>query len=205
MKNQVRLMPRYPFRVHGHDIDLERFARVFRLAWRHIPVGERRRLLTYWQALPTYPGFAPRFVILDDLFNRGQDLNALGFCHFGSNSFEFLADAVNLMPDNILSTLIAHELAHVVFRLRCREEQPGDFASGLFLSIEGEPEQEGEGVDDFLSWRWQEEQDVRELQDSWGFDEFDFCAWLDENREHLAQLKGAREEELQAFILAQGA
>lgn len=198
----LRLLPRYPMRVDGNGVDLKRFVRVFRETWKGIPLSERRRLLSYWRSRSPTP-YSPRFIILEGLYNRGEDIAALGVCYFHQNAFEFRADAVNLMPDNILRTLIAHELAHVAHRLHWRGHTPEDFRDHLNLVADDEPIPEGNGPNDLGSPHWMEEHETRQLHGDWGFCEEEFDEWLGENQDTLQAMKEAREAEFMAWYEAQ--
>ncbi len=117
MNSDLPLLPRHGVRLRAFDTDQgERFAAVFAATWRRLPLYARRSLLRHWRA-PDDLCFAlvghqsPRFEIVPFL-SRCDDPDALGLCRFKGHKFQFQADAVALLPDEHLATLIAHELCH---------------------------------------------------------------------------------------------
>ncbi len=101
------------------------------------------------------------------------------------------------MPDDILSILIAHELAHPVTRISWRHHSPEMFQQGsanfaLLLKPEYEAPEEQRGT-----WMDDEETETRELQDFWGFEEEMLCNW---EEEHTPRLKQKYDEEMAALM-----
>ena len=95
---------------HGDD---QRFARNFRTTWRLMGKEERRRLTDYWRNPdPTLrmPQALFPYMELVDVWARRND--EVGCCTNNGRKFMFWAVGVDAMPDDMVQTLIAHELGH---------------------------------------------------------------------------------------------
>jgi hypothetical protein len=104
---------RLPFVCLGGDSD--RFARVFDSASGRIPPEERRVLFAYWRENPPAPAitienlpYLDVTMIEGKAWAVGMNVNGQGL------AFRYAAQAMMEMPDDILETLWAHELAHVI-------------------------------------------------------------------------------------------
>src|SRR5262245_54139912 len=84
-----------------------RFTEHFYAVWRSLPLGSRRRMLHYFRASAPAPVMV---VIWPPIFDA--DTKTLGMWKRGSRCFYFWDAIVDTLPDNLLRTLIAHELAH---------------------------------------------------------------------------------------------
>lgn len=143
----------------ANHCDHRYFARVFRDTWRLIPLRDRRRAVRYWQDhRPEYlpAGPTPIVAVLFDWSSR--EAATMGAWMPNQFALRFWSPAVRVLPEIHLRTLIAHEIAHVVYRTY--------------------PAFEGEGGYDPTDPFDPEELGVRELNRDWGFDEeaFDDCA-----------------------------
>jgi hypothetical protein len=170
-----------------------RFIRVFRDTWRRLPHWPRRKLVAEWRnyLMP------PPTVEVTNVW-RMMDGKTWGSWHPPSpgsaHLFHFWSNAVNAMPDEILSILIAHELAHPVMRLMWRGWYPERFYPGTLLILPEwmPPEEEKGSIFD------EEESDTRELQDEWGFSEDLLCEWEAENAARLMAKHEAENRALEA-------
>lgn len=128
--DKIALLPRHKiFYTPNYFVDNARFVRVWRSTWARLPLRARRKLLAYWRTLPTHAlGHAPRFhCVLGYISRHVKDCKAVGMWNFSDGSTHYLADAVNIMPDEILASLIAHELAHAVYRIEWKQQEPKAF------------------------------------------------------------------------------
>ncbi len=186
----VALLPRHKiFLTSAGYVDDARFVRVFRATWRRIPLRYRCRLLAYWRELQNESeGLCPVFFPAQKMPTDHERVDApmaLGLWKSFGGSTHYLAPVVEMMPDNILSTLIAHELAHVAYRLDMQFSQPELFTDGdgaltrLCLRERDEVE------------RYGDEMEVREMQDEWGFDEDECCEWLQASQVQLYEITAA--------------
>jgi hypothetical protein len=138
MKGYLSIMPRSGLYVREYqDVDAPHFAAVFRSTWLSLPMWARRPMLKRWrdyrhhyaatgineETRATLLRMPCPLIEIDwsDVGGRqleGEKINALGAYRapkFGSGispRFCFWSEAVRTMPDDALSTLIAHELAH---------------------------------------------------------------------------------------------
>jgi Zn-dependent protease with chaperone function len=120
-EKRIPLLPRHkiylPAFGYGDD---EKFARVFRDTWPRLPLHVRRVLLKHWRETKLHPDLrAPAIEVLPDWSRpAGRKFNNVYgmYADDGLHEIRFWAPAVDLMPDEQLSALIAHELAHVYAR-----------------------------------------------------------------------------------------
>lgn len=141
--------PRIPFYGYGDD---ERFARLVRSTWFQIPYGHRRKMIEFWRSSQSRaaPYWNPTFSLLVDWARRTPGM--LGFCTGHGRELRFYAPAVDKMPDEVVRTLIAHEIGHVFV-----------LANGSASDMDEESE----------------EIEVRFLNDDWwGFDEAGIDEWM---------------------------
>ncbi len=159
--------------------DHARFMRLFQETWRMIPFWARRELCAEWRPLKV----SPPLVEVTSCWKLadGKVFGSWNLHH----QFHFWSNAVNAMPDDILSILIAHELAHPVNRILWRKWYPERFEvpKKLILKPTWEVPEEHRGSPLMDG----EEIDTRELQDSWGFDEEKLCDWEEANASRLKQ------------------
>lgn len=96
------------------DGDDERFARSFRKTWWRLAKDVRRSLTDYWRdpdlVYMVLQIVFPTIEVLDDWSGRGE--RDLARCCKNGHHFLFWAPAVDAMPEHLVQTLIAHELAH---------------------------------------------------------------------------------------------
>lgn len=155
----------------GQAVEADRFVGRFRAVWQKVPPGEREIMGLHW---------AKRRQKMADIFARSAtpisdrvevpmvqvhlervDFEAhgfsepLGFYCGRTFSLTFWAVAVDLMDENTLDSLIAHELAHAYTD-----------AAGIAKVVEDE-----------------EEEQVGQVMRSWGFDDTVIDDWKQRNRE----------------------
>ena len=125
------------------DNDQERhFAGVFRDTWCRIPLGRRRQLVTFWRddVWSHHAGpFSPKLELLQDWSGRGEEDVAI--CGLMGHGLRFYSGDIDVMPDNIVSDVIAHELAHV-WLIAAGQHNPLD------------PEQDSEYPADYQMAEW---------------------------------------------------
>ena len=83
-----------------------RFDGMFVNVWKSLPLAARRRMLRYFRSSTPIPFVVALTPQIDD------DQHTLGIWKSGSRCFLFWSEAVERLPDTLLRTLIAHELAH---------------------------------------------------------------------------------------------
>lgn len=171
--------------------DDRRFGRLFRQAWHRLPLGDRRCLLKFWRegaAAGLFFGgrtrhlkharpdgsqlvhVAPRVELLPFLPSSAGP-SAFGFCNGEGSALLFLAPFVDALPDEAVMTLIAHEIAHAYLR-----------AIGVpFFDYDNDD-----------PWN-EEEMEVKEIVDCWGFDE----SGLDDVAQGLSPLLKSLNEEME--------
>ena len=160
---------------HGDD---QRFARNFRTTWRLIGKEERRSLTDYWRnpdPMRMMPQLlSPVIELLDDWSGRSDEL---GGCTNNGHKFMFWAVGVDAMPDDMVQTLIAHELGHAYRRAIGRD---------IFDPV-NPPTEAKEREEEF--------QTRLLVGGVWGFDEEALTEWLNENydsmmRDYKARMSG---------------
>lgn len=118
----IPILPRHGVVVWtpGDDKQAVRFARLFREAWKHLPLYARRRILGHWRDddAPRIFGmvYSPLIHLEDDWDGRkrGRGLRGdLGMVHREGHMIHFWTKIVAAFPDELVRDLIAHELAHV--------------------------------------------------------------------------------------------
>jgi hypothetical protein len=138
---------------YGNDA---KFARVFRDTWPRLPLWARRAMLANWRTKSSPPLLClPHIKVLDSWARRKKEV---GIYFPAREEILFRAPAVDLMPDEILSVLISHELAHAA-----------SYAAALWFTNDGY-----KGTQD-------EEFATRDMNWGWGFEEDELDAWLHEN------------------------
>ena len=143
----------------GHTDD-ERFARNFRKTWRRLGNDVRTSLLDYWRdpdIVYMSQLIFPTIEVLDEWSGRREF--DLARCSKNGHHFRFWAPAVDAMPDHLVQTLIAHELAHA-YRA----------SVGIFVMDPDNPATAHEDRTDELDTR-------RLLCDEWGFDDTELDDW----------------------------
>ena len=102
----------------AHDY-APRFAALFRASWSRLPVAAQGTLIGKWQSSDDG---SPTFVLCDDLEDHAAGIGTYGI-HSGQARFDFSAAKLRDMPDRLVETLIAHELAH------CALGHTGDYST----------------------------------------------------------------------------
>ncbi len=157
-RSGIYLMP------FGHADD-ERFARNFRETWRLMGKDGRRSLTDYWRN-PDPMRWVPQILspgieLLDDW--SGRDDDDFGYCTNNGHKFMFWACGVDAMPDDIVQTLIAHELGHAY---RC--------AIGEHIIDPANLPTESDRIEEEMNTRLT-------VECLWGFDEEALSEWLTHN------------------------
>lgn len=196
MRKPIGIMPRsglYLDHWNCSDEQAHRFAEVFRQTWKRLPMWARRPMLKDWRNWRDYfislcadektreeIAAIPVPALSIDCFLRGGTDDALAayYGHYG-RAIQFWKPAVEMMPDDVLSTLIAHELAHAYLHAtgRAPSKQPG------YVPLPKEDE-----------WLDDEEAMVRETMNEWDFEDSAIDEWL---HEHRARMMAAHEFEMQ--------
>ena len=150
---------------HGDD---QRFARNFCTTWRLLGEEERRSLTDYWRnpdPMRMMPQMLfPGIELLDDWSGRDGEF---GHCTNNGHKLMFWACSVDAMPDDMVQTLIAHELGHVYRKAISRH-----------VVDPANPPTEAE--------RREEEFQTRlTVEVEWGFDEEALSEWLSENLDSI--------------------
>jgi hypothetical protein len=140
--------------------DRQRFAGIFHAAWNLLQAADRERIVDWWHA-----GFAgepsPQIHLMAD-----YELPAAAES-FGHRLF-FNAGVADLMPEAILSSLIGHELAHVL-----HYATPGS-AANQFPPNYNAKEAEADAT-----------------ADAWGFSMADLRAWANANAQAIIGQTGS--------------
>lgn len=92
----------------------QRFASIFRSTWNALPLWARRRILRHWRE-PSEQGVDVLNLTIE-LISDVPDEDGPGIatcCNLG-HYLEFYEPLVDRMPDECVTALIAHELAHVL-------------------------------------------------------------------------------------------
>ena len=94
------------------DGDSERFVALFGKAWARIPEDAKEQLLGYWRQSDLQDYTFPRVEYVNSWKDRRR--GTAGECRYGGNWLVFSASYLDRMPENIVETVVAHELAHVL-------------------------------------------------------------------------------------------
>jgi hypothetical protein len=146
--------------------DEDRFAEVFRLTWRRIPLGARRSLLKHWREsrsdLDRREGTPSPHIALRREWIQREPLT-LGCWKPKSMHILFYAPVVDTMPVEVLVSLIAHEIGHAYLEAIHHES--------MFLSRKFEEE--------IASGKCRNPQEdvVFEILLEWGIDEQPYHDW----------------------------
>ena len=134
---RVRVLPRRKlFLEHEVGTDAARLVRLFREAWRRLPLYVRRALLALWARPPHWPAdvalpadfkgavFARVRLVrtLGQCNMLGDELaaplEAMGCCSSNGRLVRFSDAWCSLLSDEAVRVLVAHELCHAFFRAR---------------------------------------------------------------------------------------
>jgi hypothetical protein len=180
-RDRPPLLPRHGIVLHCDNVeDPGRFARLFRETWHAIPLGPRRLMLKHWRDKTSLCPL-PRIVMVKFLRD-----NALGLCKNEGCEVQFLTDAVDLMPDECVRTLIAHELAHVYL---------GVVLPHLWAAADNPRwNPDGDAPSHVSRLEFEAELRVLFVSEEWGFDEDGLDRWLDQGGREV--LKEANERQL---------
>jgi hypothetical protein len=170
---------------------------VFKATWQRLPMRDRRIMRDHWQACKD--SFANDWGPVGLLFGPLPEVKVEGFintrapkkfldplgAYCPANKWQwpqvrFCAAAVNLMPDEVLSALVAHELGHAYLH-----------AAGMAATVVDAADWDDTKVKAWVTEN--EEIQVREQMDDWGFHDEDITEWLDQdgNRKRLRNLQAA--------------
>lgn len=102
--------------VDGIELEIEgpaaqeRFIQMFKKVWKEIPQIERDMILDFWTAgwIKNAP---PAVKVCNDSTKFNLETMTLGVVN--CDGIFFWADAIDTMPDEVVQSLIAHELGHV--------------------------------------------------------------------------------------------
>ncbi len=198
------------FRDDG-NIDAARFARLFKEVWKAIPMRDRKVMVKHWRSQKAafvaliQPGESvaqlqkmpwPRIEVL----SWPPDFQeCYGICFpgraFGSVSrLAFWAFAVEKMPDQIIKTVIAHELGHAYLfaiddyshseDIRPQQNEEAEIRADLLTRLKaGEELTPTEKLLAF--WPDDGETEVYELISDWGFYDEEIDEWAYANRDAI--------------------
>jgi hypothetical protein len=166
-----RVLPQTGVKIRletGCDADLDHFGELVLAVWNRIDDSDRRRIADHWSKMAVRP---PMIGLLASSWF--EDPNAFARTkHFG-RTVAFDWPSCRLMPDDILESLIAHELAHVY-----------QWAIGKFSTLtENDIDWNARGHFKHLVKQWIGDEGRVELHadqtmSRWGFDPLDVHAWL---------------------------
>lgn len=151
-------------RKNGHGDD-ERFAKLFAEVWHSIPSSDRQLLVAHWvRCASEEDGRLGVSISLENLSRLRQD-ETVGDCANRGTELKFYARVIDLLPDNFVTYVIAHEVAHVLQVSEGKRLRP-------------EPHPLGEAVAYALH---PIEREADEIARRWGFDGGDLNGWLNTN------------------------
>ena len=171
MQNRL-LLPQHNIYLETADCaDPQRFIRVFRETWSHIPPVAQEDLLRRWSmqdalrrdeqskiSLELWDGTetSPVIKVIRDRWPEGT----VGEFFPGKliDEIQYNAVAVDMLPDDLLPVLISHELVHVFMYAQDDYQRPRY------------PDER-----EFEEWL------TRDTNDMWGFDEEALTSWLASN------------------------
>jgi hypothetical protein len=163
----VRLLPRHDVYLWVYDGDGRRFALAFQETWKRLPLGARRRLLSYWASARPASGIlvSPSIELADYQFGHRRDLAMVD--HRG-HRLRFRSRYTDRMPDDVLQDLIAHELVHVLqdsYGIRVLRQ----YSDGrrVFVDARG----------DIFGGNYEIESDADCTIEGWGFDSESIDRW----------------------------
>ena len=157
-----------------------RFVALFRATWRRLPQSVRRKILKHWHnhRLMCQVPFSPQIMLADlDAKNGGNYVPGVHPSKksvlFGNTSIDghrvrFNANVVDVLPDNLVCNLVAHELAHVF-----------QGATGIREAIDSETREQFH-VDAYGNRisKGMMEDDANYRMREWGFDAGSIGIWL---------------------------
>jgi hypothetical protein len=107
----VPLLEEHQVYLFVPDRDGHRFADLFRKTWNHLPGHATKRILRHWRApCPFAPVLRPQIELVGDWSGR---IVAMSETFMEGNHLAFHKPSVDRMPDHLVETLIARELARV--------------------------------------------------------------------------------------------
>jgi hypothetical protein len=147
----VQPIPRYPiYLVTRKFCDEDRLAELVRATWKRIPTKVRGRMRPHWKTEPRRHSLCNGPLRIEALPSWPRYRRQLGVCMMAGHAIRLHSPTVESAPDEVLSTLIAHELAH------CFQHATGANWSRPKRAIEGE---------------------VHRLLDEWGFRQSAISKW----------------------------
>ena len=161
-----------------------RFVALFQATWRRLPLWVRRRILRHWRThhRMTAMNFSPRIVLLDldeayrHEYKPGGDrpeqseVISGGRVGLDGHSVEFNSNIIDVLPDNIVCDLVAHELAHVLQSASAIRDVVDTETWEIFaVDAHGDRISAGEVEDD-----------ADDCMAEWGFDPQSFDTWCHE-------------------------
>jgi hypothetical protein len=152
-------------RPNGHGDD-RRFAGLFARVWRRIPDLEREQILSQWRRWVTV-GDDGRLEVSIALENWSglRRQQAIGDCEYPGTILKFYGRVVDILPEELVMYVIAHELAHVVQYFHGKTLRP-------------DPHPLGEAVAYVNS---SVEREADEIALRWGFSGKQFDKWMAKN------------------------
>jgi hypothetical protein len=110
----VQPIPREPIYILIRKFcDEERLAELVRSSWTRIPARARRRLRAHWKTQEGSHSLSSGPLRIEALPSWPEFRQCLGMCMTAGHAIRLHSLTVQAAPDEVVSTLIAHEIAHV--------------------------------------------------------------------------------------------
>jgi hypothetical protein len=149
---------------HGHGNEV-RFCRLFGQVWNSLPPEDRDALIDHWDQWDRDDeGHLSVSIALENL-SMLRGMEAVGNCALIGHELKFYARVIDMMHDDLVTYVIAHELAHVLQVSRGQRLRP-------------DPHPLGEAIAYLLS---PIEREADAIALAWGFDGSKLNRWLHEN------------------------
>jgi hypothetical protein len=162
----IPLRPRHAIYLTVVSGNGPRFADAFHATWKRLPLWVRRRLLRYWRNHPRYGAWPSPFISIQSVTSEGRKNYGLRR-HYGCE-FEFASKYTDILPENVLQDLIAHELAHALqcaLGIHCVRKYSDGRA--LYATRDGGP----------FGGNYEIEEDADLWMNRWGFDSESIDVW----------------------------
>ena len=175
------------FWLLNETVSRQKFINAFRAAWRRMPRYVRKRIFDYWNNnTPPIPQFfkSPNIQVSQRWASRHNGVHtrmAFGAVFNGGHEIRFWSDAIRLFPDELVQTLVAHELTHV------------------FLMASGQND-ENYQTNTELENLFGEEANVYINLENWGFDDAEIDVWVEsDNSDDAKEFRRLLAEDLKGL------
>jgi hypothetical protein len=110
----VQPIPREPIYILIRRFcDEDRLAELVRATWKRIPPRARRRMRSHWKIDPESHSLCNGPLRIEALPSWPEFRQCLGMCMTAGHAIRLHSLTVQAAPDEVVSSLIAHEVAHV--------------------------------------------------------------------------------------------